>query len=373
MLNNTYSISEIESKRFGMNILRANVTDIKVNELRDKIIKNNTDIVFLRIPSGNSDQIQNLSKLGFDFFQADTLVYYSVDFNKYKPKELRNTDLVFQKANETHIEVLRELVLNIFNGYTNHYYSNNYLDKTDILAGYAEWVINYINQQDKEVFIVYKDTVPIAFATCSVANNTAEGVLYGVLSEYSGGGIYSDIIRYTQNYFFEKGIPEMKVSTQAQNYAVQKVWCREGFYMNESYATIHINTFLEYSVLPKKEFEFNLNPDLVQHYADVSKDYNEIHFDDEEAIKLGFKSKISHGLIPCGEISRIIGTVFPGKGSVFLSYKNIFLSPLYVNTVYTFVLSTYYHSENGIYMCLVKVLDKENNIQMLSYNQVIKK
>lgn len=69
--------------------------------------------------------------------------------------------------------------------------------------------------------------------------------MYGVRRPASGGGVYGDLIRFTQAYFKNKGFRKMKVSTQVNNYAVQKVWGWEVFYIAEAYLTVHINAFLE--------------------------------------------------------------------------------------------------------------------------------
>ena len=57
-------------------------------------------------------------------------------------------------------------------------------------------------------------------------------------------GIYSDVVRFTQNYFKAIGMKKMWVSTQLQNYSVQKSWIEEGFYLKKSFETYHINTLL---------------------------------------------------------------------------------------------------------------------------------
>src|SRR5690554_5789981 len=219
-----YFVSNSETKRFKMNIVRGKSDTIELKNLQTQIVKNLADIVVLRIPSKNISEVQNLSKLGYEYFQADTLVYYIVDFERYQPKELRNEDISFRKADLSDKNLLDGMVHEIFQGYTNHYFSNNYINKDEVLEGYAEWVSGFIEDNSKDVFIVYKNKEAIAFATCSHEDGVAEGVLYGVMPNNSGGGIYSDIIRFTQNYYIQKGFSKMKVSTQVQNYAVQKVW-----------------------------------------------------------------------------------------------------------------------------------------------------
>ena len=250
MVNAIYK-SEKESARFDMNILRVTMDLLDTKVLNQAILKNNTDLTILRIPCEKLAQISKLELLGFPFYQTDTLVYYYTDFEKHQPNELKNKDLIFTEATIANKAEIANMVDIIFPGYTNHYNSNPYIDKQNILEGYKEWVLDYIEKENKYVFIISRDKKNIGFATCSVDNAEAEGVLYGVLPEAAGGGVYSDIIRYTQTFMKNKGIKVMKVSTQVQNYAVQKVWSREGFFMTKSFATIHINSLLNYSHLPE--------------------------------------------------------------------------------------------------------------------------
>ncbi|OYU81333.1 MAG: hypothetical protein CFE23_04355 [Flavobacterium sp. BFFFF1] len=366
--------SQKESARFNMNILRIGMQSINIRELGNALISNDTDIAILRIPCEKLSQISKLSLLGFTYFQADTLVYYHTDLSKYEPKELVNKDLEFVRAVKDDASLLGALVERIFPGYTNHYNSNPFIEKQNILEGYKEWVVDFITQDDKRVFLVNRNGTTIGFATCAIEGSESEGVLYGVLPEASGGGVYSDIIRFTQAYMKNLGIGKMKVSTQVQNYAVQKVWSREGFFMTESFATIHINSLLNYSRLPKIAFSIFITDEDIKNYGNLSGDINPVHFDDLFAQKLGFTQRISHGLIANAEMSKYFGTEFPGNGTLFMSYYYKFLKPLYPNRHYKVTISTpYFDEEKHIYICLVKILDADDNLCLLSYNDLIKK
>lgn len=366
--------SEKESTRFNMNILRVKMESLDVKELNKHILKENTDLTILRIPCENGAQISKLQILGYPYFQTDTLVYYYVDFGKHVPNELKNKDLLFNIATKNDKEEIANLVDLIFPGYTNHYNSNPYIDKQNIIEGYKEWVLDYIEKENKYVFLVNKNGKNIGFATCSVENGEAEGVLYGVLPEAAGGGVYSDIIRYTQKYMKNKGINIMKVSTQVQNYAVQKVWGREGFILLKSFATIHINSLLNYSCLPKRNFEINISEDEIAKYGELSGDINPVHFDDDFAKNLGFSKRIAHGLIANAEMSKYFGMEFPGNGTLFMSYYYKFFRPLYPNQNYKVTISVPFYDElKNLYLCLVKIYDNEDNLCLLSYNDLIKK
>lgn len=368
--------SELESKRFSAKIFRDKFNDFKTRDLQKEIIANDIDIAIIRIPSNKLELTARLDVIGFPYIVADTLVYYECKFDNYTPKALRNADLEFEKCTSIHGDLIEELTGKIFPNYTSHYNSNSFLDKNLILDGYKEWARGYTDADGKVVFLVKKNGVNIGFATCSWENDSkkCEGVLYGVLAEYSGGGVYSDIIRYTQEYFRKKEFEKMLVSTQIQNFAVQKVWTREGFTLTESYNTIHINSMLSKSTKKIEVEKIDITEELIDQFGKLSNDYNPIHFDEKVAKEKGFEGRIAHGLIPSSIISKYFGTKFPGVGTVFLSYKYLFYRPLYLGRTYTIQYQFPDYIENfKVLSVVVKVLDSQSNLCLLSYNQIIKK
>lgn len=70
-------------------------------------------------------------------------------------------------------------------------------------------------------------------------------------------------------------------------------------------------------------------------YAQVTKDYNPVHFDDDFARSTPFKGKIAHGMILAGYISGVIGTELPGPGCLYESQSLAFLKPVYFGDVIT--------------------------------------
>ena len=70
--------------------------------------------------------------------------------------------------------------------------------------------------------------------------------------------------------------------------------------------------------------------ELIDSYAKISKDFNPIHVDDAAAIRAGFTGRIAHGLLCEAEVSRILGTVFPGEGTILLQENIRFIGPVYV-------------------------------------------
>lgn len=242
-MNSSLFYSEVDSKRFGKNIHRGVIHSIDLEKLKEYIKINGVELLILRVPVTLSETIYKLNVLSQSVILADTLVYYHADLTQDFPKKLKN-EIGFVQVDLQNGKVVQDIIPQIFANYTNHYSSNPSLDRKLITQGYIEWATGYVRQKDetKMAWVVYKEDVPIGFATCSQNPQIkeCEGVLYGVLPDFTGGGIYSDIIRFTQNYFHENGFQKMKVSTQIQNFAVQKVWSREGFSLKEAFYTFHI-------------------------------------------------------------------------------------------------------------------------------------
>jgi len=368
------SYSTSESNRFNMNIYRGILDEIDIRNIKKEILGKEIDILIFRIKSEKVNQVSRLNKLGFPFIQTDTLVYYQMNLENYQIKEYRNQDLEFEVLTTKELSTLNSLVEEIFVGYTNHYDSNPYLDKKDITDGYKEWVSSFLDtDEDKTCYLVKKSGVNAGFATVTNKDGVGEGILYGVVPSFSGMGIYSDIIRFTQNELKAKGCKEMKVSTQIQNYAVQKVWGKEGFYLKESFATIHVNSLLSYSKLPRKSFNLKVTEEDIMAFGKLSEDYNPVHFDDNFAKKLGFDSRIAHGLTVNSILSKYYGTEFPGKGTLFLGYQYIFLAPIYPNEEYNVEISFMKEvKKTGLYESLIKIKDGKGKICVISYNTLKK-
>jgi hypothetical protein len=186
-------------------------------------------------------------------------------------------------------------------------------------------------------------------------------------------GVYGDLIHFTQAFFKGEGYRTMKVSTQIQNHAVQKVWSRESFVLRESLNTIHINSFLSYSRLEKHSFELRILPEDVESFGQASGDYNPLHFNDAFAQARGFEKRVAHGLIANSVLSKYFGTEFPGPGTLFMSFCYKFFRPLYLDTPYRVMVSIPYSVEKkGIYYAVAKVCDAQDNLCLVSYSDLIR-
>lgn len=254
----TFSLEE--SRRFKIRVFRGEIKEIDEAIIIADLIRNSVDLAIIRVPVESIHNLYKLEKLNIPYVVADILVYYDVDLSDSPIKPIKNDDIEFIECTEKNVEDLRKLVSAIFQKYHNHYFSNPFLNRDDILEGYIEWASKYIGtiKNGKVAFLVKKHNHFVAFLTCSISieMNEGEGVLFGVISSESGKGIYSDMIRFSQLYMKNLGMKRMIVSTQVHNYAVQKVWMREGFRMFSACNTVHINAFLSCTKFPEKTILF---------------------------------------------------------------------------------------------------------------------
>lgn len=72
----------------------------------------------------------------------------------------------------------------------------------------------------------------------------------------------------------------------------------------------------------------------VEAFARVTGDDNPLHLDADFAATTPFKRPIIHGMLGASVFTKVLGTQFPGHGSVYLKQTLDFLRPMFVDTDY---------------------------------------
>lgn len=80
--------------------------------------------------------------------------------------------------------------------------------------------------------------------------------------------------------------------------------------------------------------DFIITQEMVNEFAELSGDKNPLHLDAEFAAETPFKQPIVHGIFSVSIISKIMGTEFPGAGSVYLDQQFQFKRPVYPDKEY---------------------------------------
>ncbi|MFC0183269.1 Acyl dehydratase [Pseudarcicella hirudinis] len=85
--------------------------------------------------------------------------------------------------------------------------------------------------------------------------------------------------------------------------------------------------------------KFSFTQDDVILFAKVSGDNNPLHLDAEFAAGTPFKRPIIHGALASSVFSKIMGTEFPGFGSVYLKQTSEYKRPMFVDNEYEAVFT----------------------------------
>ncbi|MCB0837037.1 MAG: MaoC family dehydratase [Bacteroidetes bacterium] len=85
--------------------------------------------------------------------------------------------------------------------------------------------------------------------------------------------------------------------------------------------------------------DFSFSQEQVNAFAEISGDKNPIHIDAEYAAETVYKKPIIHGFLGGSVISNVLGTEFPGEGTVYLKQEMTFRRPMYPDVAYRVILT----------------------------------
>lgn len=92
---------------------------------------------------------------------------------------------------------------------------------------------------------------------------------------------------------------------------------------------------MELHVGQKATLSATLSEEHVRKYAEISGDYNPLHFDLTFAEKTKFKRLVVQGGLTTGLLHALVANRMPGPGTVFLSQSWKFTAPVYIGDTIT--------------------------------------
>ena len=102
---------------------------------------------------------------------------------------------------------------------------------------------------------------------------------------------------------------------------------------------------------------------MVNKFAELSGDKNPLHLDKEFAAKTRFKKPIVHGLFSVTSFGKVMGTKFPGHGSIHVGQNLSFKRPLYPDqkyVVYIELVKMIKDKHFGVFK--TQIFDTKNNL-----------
>lgn len=93
--------------------------------------------------------------------------------------------------------------------------------------------------------------------------------------------------------------------------------------------------YQDFSVGQSYQKDFFISEELGQSFAQISGDFNPVHLDEEYARETMFGKKIAHGMLLGSYISGVLGSDFPGEGTIYLKQDMKFTKPVYYGDTIT--------------------------------------
>lgn len=119
-----------------------------------------------------------------------------------------------------------------------------------------------------------------------------------------------------------------------------------------------MNIFMETGQIYTHTFQFTQQD--VDAFAQVTGDNNPIHIDAAYATTTAFRKPIMHGFLGGSIFSKVLGTLFPGAGTLYLKQSMEFVNPMFVDMLYEAVFTVKEIMPNSVALIDTKVIDKSS-------------
>ena len=118
--------------------------------------------------------------------------------------------------------------------------SNPFFDPDRAAAGYVEWALSRVADENGLVLVLCRDNEPIGLATLADLGTELEIELAGLVSSAQGRGDYGSLLAGCLRTAARSGKGRVVISTQADNVRVQRAWIRAGFKPFAAVETVHL-------------------------------------------------------------------------------------------------------------------------------------
>lgn len=112
--------------------------------------------------------------------------------------------------------------------------------------------------------------------------------------------------------------------------------------------------------------------EMVKLFAEATGDKNPVHLDENFAKNTIFGGRIAHGILSLGIISSVLGTEFPGAGTIYLMQNAKFKRPVYVGEEVTVKLVVKEIDKDKRRVLLETLVIKENGENAIEGEALVK-
>ena len=172
----------------------------------------------------------------------DTLVYYGRKTGDLPPRPACPEGVTCRLAEPSDASAVADVARVGFTAYMGHYHADPRLDSAAADAAYVEWAETSTAQCSYHAPVILAKHRGQVAGFLTLRKNTVdevELVLSAVHPKLNGKGLYSVIIHEGLRLAKSLDARTVITSTQIDNWAVQRVWIRQGFLPIRSVHTLH--------------------------------------------------------------------------------------------------------------------------------------
>jgi ribosomal protein S18 acetylase RimI-like enzyme len=237
-------INILETERFGITAARlsdAAATPVAIEAAARAL---GVRLLTCRVAADDLPRVHSLEAAGY--LLMDTLVYHERILTGLPAAEPLQ-GIGFRLAMARDAQAVRDVARAGFAGYLGHYHADPLLEKAAADEVYVDWAGRSVRNTSATdpVLLAEIEGRVVGFLTLRnlgvlyPGSDEVEAVLSAIYPDHQGRGIYAAFLVRAMGLAAAMGAARLVLSTQIQNYAVQRVWARLGFTHVRSLYTFH--------------------------------------------------------------------------------------------------------------------------------------
>jgi len=195
------------------------------------------DVTSARADATDLPSVRRLEEAGFRLM--DTLVYHA---RALTPDDGAASDPRVFDLEPNDADACADVARTAFRTYHGHYHADPRLSDDAAAEAYADWAARLVREPaDGRLVLGARDGGSVAGFLAGVprGDGSSEIILNAVRPDAQRTGLYGAMLRAFLARAAERGDERVMISTQLQNYAVQRAWARAGFILYQSFHTLH--------------------------------------------------------------------------------------------------------------------------------------
>lgn len=236
-MDRLYTINDLESTRFGVRVAHIKDSLTDASEVVTQASNGNVNLLIVRLSVNDLNQVHAYQKCGFELM--DTLVYYRGNTTS---ESSHHTQHFIREATHDDASQIESIATAAFTNYWGHYHSDPCIDSDLATDGYADWAkrLTLSQANDHQTFVACQGVHRVGFLSMTnIGRHVAEIVLNAVHPSFQQQGIYHSLLSHATAHAAELGSRQIAISTQLNNYRVQKVWSNQGMWLDSAFYTFH--------------------------------------------------------------------------------------------------------------------------------------